>query len=98
MTTEISVRLPERVWGEMVDYEPVPPGIGLPSAIRTQLRAAVALTQEKPALLNFRIATLSVDDAHELQAWLTAVSARPSAPTGVGVALAAVDEGIRRAR
>jgi hypothetical protein len=97
MTKEISVRLPERVWNEVIDYEPFPPGVGLAPAIRAQLQAAVALTEERPALLSFRIATFSLDAAHQLQAWLTAVSRRGDAPVGAGVALVAVGEGIRLA-
>jgi len=95
MTSEVSIRLPERVWREMVEY--APPGVGLTSSIRTQLQAATTLTDERPARLDFRIATLKVEDAHELQTWLTTVSRRSDAPAGAGVALAAVNEGLRLA-
>ena len=94
---KVSVRFPERVWTELLEYEPFPSGVGLQPAIRERLHAAVALAEERPALLNFRVATLSLDDAHALQAWLTAVSRRGDAPTGAGVALVAVGEGIRLA-
>ena len=94
---KVSVRFPERVWSELLTYEPFPSGVGLLPAIREQLQAAVALAEERPALLNFRIATFSLDDAHALQAWLAAISRRGDAPTGAGVALVAVGEGIRLA-
>ncbi len=95
--TKVSVRFPERVWTELLDYEPYPSGVALQPAIREQLQAAVALAEERPALLNFRVATFSLNDAHALQAWLTAVSRRGDAPIGAGVALVAVGEGIRLA-
>ena len=97
MSKEVSVRLPERVWREVIDYEPFPPGIGLTPAVRNQLRAGVALTEERPARLDFRIATFSIEEAHQLEAWLAAASRRADAPTGAGVALVAVGEGIRLA-
>jgi hypothetical protein len=88
--TKVSVRFPERVWTELLEYEPFTSGVAL-------LNAAVALAEERPALLNFRIATMSLDEAQALQAWLMAVSRRGDAPTGAGVALVAVGEGIRLA-
>jgi hypothetical protein len=97
MTKEVSVRLSERVWRELVEYAPAPPALALSPAIRTQLQAAVAVTEDRPARLDFRIATMTVDEAHELQTWLTAVSRRADAPAGAGVALVAVREGIRLA-
>jgi hypothetical protein len=97
MMTEVSVRLTERVWREFVDYAPSPPTPSLPPEIRSQLQAGVALTEEKPARLDFRVTTLSLDQANELERWLIAVAARPNAPIGVGVALTAVREGIRLA-
>lgn len=97
MIKELSVRLPERVWREMVEYEPFQPGVALAPSVRSQLRAAVTVTEERPARLDFRIATFSGDDAGALTAWLTAVSRRSDAPAGAGVALAAVHEGIRLA-
>jgi hypothetical protein len=93
----VSVRFPERVWSELVAYEPSASGVPLEPAIREQLNAAVALTEERPALLTFRVATFSITDAQALQAWLTTVSRRGDAPTGAGVALVAVGEGIRLA-
>ena len=98
MSKDVSVRLPERVWREIIDYEPFPPGVTLPAEIRTQLRAGVSLTQEKPARLDFRVATFSADDAGRLETWVTAASIRHDAPTGVGVALAAVIDAIRVAQ
>jgi hypothetical protein len=95
--TKVSVRFPERVWTELLEYEPFTSGVALQPAIREQLHAAVALAEERPAMLNFRIATLSLDEAQALQVWLTAVSRRGDAPTGAGVALVAVGEGIRLA-
>jgi hypothetical protein len=97
MGTEVSVRLTERVWREFIDYAPSPPAPGLAPAIRSQLQAGVALTEEKPARLDFRVTTLTLDQANELERWLIAVAARPNAPVGVGVALTAVREGIRLA-
>jgi hypothetical protein len=96
MAKEVSVRLPDRVWREMVDYQP--PEVTLAPAIRTLLQAGVAVTQERPARLEFRVATFSIDEARDLQTWLTTVSRRPDAPPGAGVALAAVHEGIRLAQ
>ena len=95
MSKDVSVRLPERVWREMIDYEPFPPGVNLPAEIRTQLRAGVALTLERPARLDFRVATFSADEAGRLETWVTAAAIRHDAPTGVGVALAAVIDAIR---
>lgn len=93
MAKEVTVRLTERVWAEMVGYEP--PGAPLAPAIRLKLQAAADLTEERPALLAFRIATLTLDEAHGLEAWLAAVSRRSDSPVGAGVALVAVREGIR---
>jgi hypothetical protein len=98
MSKEVSVRLPERVWREMIDYEPVSARVPLPPEIRTQLRAGVAHTEEKPARLDYRIATFSADEARRLETWVTAASIRRDAPTGVGVALAAVIDAIRLAQ
>jgi hypothetical protein len=95
--TKVSVRFPERVWTELLAYEPSTSGVPLLPAIREQLNAAVALTEERPALLSFRVATLSLTEAQALQAWLTTVSRRGDAPIGAGVALVAVGEGIRLA-
>jgi hypothetical protein len=97
MSAEVSVRLTERVWREFVDYAPSQPTPGLPAAIRSQLQAGVSLTEEKPARLDFRITTLSLEQANELERWLIAVAARPHAPVGIGVALTAVREAIRLA-
>ena len=97
MSLEVSVRLTERVWREFVEYAPSPPAPGLPAAIRSQLQAGVALTEERPARLDFRVATMSLDQANELERWLIALAARPNAPVGIGVALTAVREAIRQA-
>ena len=97
MSSEVSVRLTERVWREFVEYAPSPQSPGLPPAIRSQLQAGVALTEEKPARLDFRITTLSMEQANELERWLITVAARPHAPVGIGVALTAVREAIRLA-
>jgi hypothetical protein len=94
---KVSVRFPERVWSELLEYEPFTSGVALQPGIREQLNAAVALAEERPALLNFRIVTMSLEEAQALQAWLAAVSRRGDAPTGAGVALVAVGEGIRLA-
>jgi hypothetical protein len=93
MAKEVTIRLTERVWAEMVAYEP--PSPPLAAAIRTKLQAATALTEERPALLAFRITTMTLDEAHGLETWLAAVSRRSDAPVGAGVALVAVREGIR---
>jgi hypothetical protein len=94
---EVTVRLPERAWRELVEYEPFPAGIGLAASAREQLRAGVGLTEERPARLDFRIVTLDRREAEQLEAWLTAVSRRREAPIGAGVALVAVGEGLRLA-
>jgi hypothetical protein len=95
MSNEVSMRLSERVWREVVAYEPFPPGVGLPPAIRDQLRDAATIVEERPARRAMRIATFSVEQAQQLEVWLTAVSVRPHDPAGIGVALSAVREGMR---
>jgi hypothetical protein len=95
MANDVTVRVIERVWREMVEYEP--PGLGLSPAIRTQFQAATDLVEERPARMQFRIATFTFEQARELEVWLTAVSRRGDAPAGAGVALTAVREGIRLA-
>jgi len=95
MSHEVSMRLSERVWREVVAYEPFPPGVGLLPAIRNQLRDAAAIVEERPARRDMRIATFSLGQAKQLEAWLTAVSVRSRGPAGIGVALSAVREGMR---
>ena len=97
MNNEVSVRLTERVWRELIGYEPLAQDAELSPAIRTQLQAGVALTEERPARLDFRMVTVSVDEAYALERWLTAASRRHYAPMGCGVALVAVREGLRLA-
>ena len=95
MSHEVSMRLSERVWREVVAYEPFPPGVGLPPVIRDQLRDAAALVEERPARRDMRIATFSLEQAKQLEVWLTAMSVRSHGPAGIGVALSAVREGMR---
>jgi hypothetical protein len=95
MNHEVSMRLSERVWREVVAYEPFPPGAGLSPAIRDQLRDAAAIVEERPARRDMRIATLSLEQAQQLEVWLTAMSVRSHGPAGIGVALSAVREGMR---
>lgn len=93
MSHEVSMRLSERVWREVVAYEP--PGVGLPAAIRDQLRDAAAIIEERPARRDMRIATFSLEQAQRLEVWLIAMSVRSHGPAGIGVALSAVREGMR---
>lgn len=93
MSREVSVRLAERVWREIVAHES--PGVDLPSAIRDQLREAAAIVEERPARREMRIATLAFEQAQRLETWLAAVSVRSHGPAGIGVALSAVREGLR---
>jgi hypothetical protein len=95
MSNEVSMRLSERVWREVVAYEPFPPGVALPPAIRDQLRDAAAIVEERPARRDMRIATFSVEQARQLEKWLAAASVRSHGPAGIGVALSAVREGMR---
>jgi hypothetical protein len=95
MSHEVSMRLSERVWREVVAYEPFPPAVGLPPAIRDHLRDAAAIVEERPARRDLRIATFSLEQALQLEVWLTAASVRSHGPAGIGVALSAVREGMR---
>jgi hypothetical protein len=95
MSNDVSMRLSERVWRELVAYEPFPPGNPLPAAIRDQLRDAAAIVEERPARREMRVATFSVEQAQQLEVWLTAASVRSHGPAGIGVALSAVREGMR---
>jgi hypothetical protein len=93
MSHEVSMRLAERVWREVVAYEPL--GVELPPAIRDQLRDAAAVVEERPARRDMRIATFTLEQAKQLEAWLAVVSVRSHGPAGIGVALSAVREGMR---
>jgi hypothetical protein len=93
MSHEVSMRLAERVWREIVAYEPL--GVELAPAIRDQLRDAAAVVEERPARRDMRIATFTLEQAKQLETWLAAVSVRSHGPAGIGVALSAVREGMR---
>ena len=88
----------ETVWQDIVAYEPSRSGVALASAVRAQLETAPARPQERRYPPAARVATLTRQEAEQLEVWLTAVVIRPDAPIGAGAALHAVRQGIRLAQ
>jgi hypothetical protein len=93
MSQDVTVKVVESVWRDIVAHEP--PGLVLDPAIRDQFRSATQYTDQPSTPVAARIAVFPLEQAEKLEAWLTAVVARPRAPLGSGVALHAVREGIR---
>ena len=88
----------ETVWQDIVAYEPSRSGVELASTVRAQLGSAPAPPQDKRYPPASRVATFTLQEAEQLEAWLTAVVIRPDAPIGAGAALHAVRQGIRLAQ
>ena len=92
MNGEVGVKIPDRVWATVVDFEPFPPGWGLTPQVRQRLRDAVI--EERPGESAVRVVRLSSAEALVLENWLVLVCARDDAPPDCFSTL----ELVRRAR
>ena len=97
MASNVTFRLTDRDWQQLVTYEPFPAGQGLNRYVRALLRVAELLPSEKPDIGDARVIELGLYEAKQLETWLAEVVGRADAPAAARTALSSVRDAIHRA-